>query len=565
MKNTIQLYIDDEKKIKGYPVTSPDRVVDENGKSVQQEIKKINDRLDDIVGEGGEIKKQMNDISEQLDNIGKKSLLSITDFGAIGDNITDDTEAIKNGINKARELQATLYFPRGTYKCRKIDIIGLSNIKGDDLNFELRGESSKNTIINCIDDDYLFNFEGQYTTRRCQMRNCVITDLKIVSDNLDNIAFKFNICQHFHINNVWIQGFKNGALNFKDTFDFQYNNLDIYQCGKAENVDNYAYAITFNANVDNCNAHKFINTRLEYCPLFIRAIGNNKHNFFTNCKFEKGSIANNSSKSPFHFTDIREISFNQCFFVYASKSTTNPIDNGTYFIFNEYLNTSLSVQYIKFSNCNFACSGDARCNWYKGSSTSYINCDFYGSICNSTNHTPFYLNSNNIMDNCKFLLNDDVRLIRINGNNNKLNVILSVNVDNTTLSTFTFDDNSRYNIIHYSLNKNNLNRDFISASSTFINGGCIYLGTNIVKELDNRVLTSTSYIPRVNSDYIRQDTNKITGINYSYEGQIITVYCNQNCTLVHSDYFKTLTSEDVIIKAGTICKFISINNKIRQI
>lgn len=47
MNNTIQLYIDDDKEIKGYPLTSPDRVVDENGKSVQQEIKKINGQLDE--------------------------------------------------------------------------------------------------------------------------------------------------------------------------------------------------------------------------------------------------------------------------------------------------------------------------------------------------------------------------------------------------------------------------------------------------------------------------------------------------------------------------------------
>ena len=32
MNNTLQLYVDDEKTIKGYPVTSPDRVIDENGK-----------------------------------------------------------------------------------------------------------------------------------------------------------------------------------------------------------------------------------------------------------------------------------------------------------------------------------------------------------------------------------------------------------------------------------------------------------------------------------------------------------------------------------------------------
>lgn len=35
MKNTIQLYADEAKKVKGYPITSPDRVIDANGKSVK--------------------------------------------------------------------------------------------------------------------------------------------------------------------------------------------------------------------------------------------------------------------------------------------------------------------------------------------------------------------------------------------------------------------------------------------------------------------------------------------------------------------------------------------------
>ena len=38
MSNTIQLYIDESQEIKGYPITSLDRVVDENGVSVKERL-----------------------------------------------------------------------------------------------------------------------------------------------------------------------------------------------------------------------------------------------------------------------------------------------------------------------------------------------------------------------------------------------------------------------------------------------------------------------------------------------------------------------------------------------
>lgn len=38
MNNTMQLYIDEKKEIKGYPITSPDRVIDENGVSIKEQL-----------------------------------------------------------------------------------------------------------------------------------------------------------------------------------------------------------------------------------------------------------------------------------------------------------------------------------------------------------------------------------------------------------------------------------------------------------------------------------------------------------------------------------------------
>ena len=49
MDNTIQLYIDKNQEIKGYPITSPDRVIDENGVNIKEQLDTIaNLQSDDV-------------------------------------------------------------------------------------------------------------------------------------------------------------------------------------------------------------------------------------------------------------------------------------------------------------------------------------------------------------------------------------------------------------------------------------------------------------------------------------------------------------------------------------
>lgn len=50
MDNTMQLYVDEERKVKGYPITSPDRVIDEHGNNITT---RLNGNVKyDVVGEG---------------------------------------------------------------------------------------------------------------------------------------------------------------------------------------------------------------------------------------------------------------------------------------------------------------------------------------------------------------------------------------------------------------------------------------------------------------------------------------------------------------------------------
>ena len=66
-------------------------------------------------------------VKEELDAINAKlaEWVSVKDFGAAGDGVTDDTAAIEAAIAAATTAKTTLVFPSGTYK-----LVTPSNING---------------------------------------------------------------------------------------------------------------------------------------------------------------------------------------------------------------------------------------------------------------------------------------------------------------------------------------------------------------------------------------------------------------------------------------------------
>lgn len=89
MNKTIQLYIDEENDIKGYPITSFDRVINEHGNNLQEELDKNTIKFD-IVGESIEVP-PINGGSSYDDTVIKNKI-----------------EAIKTEIEEAREEENNL-------------------------------------------------------------------------------------------------------------------------------------------------------------------------------------------------------------------------------------------------------------------------------------------------------------------------------------------------------------------------------------------------------------------------------------------------------------------------
>ena len=133
-EGTTQLYSDIEKKNKVYPITSPDRVIDENGVSIRDGIEEINSSLD---------KKVQNGI-----NVVYLSRL-------LGMNIESDFTYI---LQYALDNYGDVFIPNGIYYIKDTINIKCRNAKG----IKIEGESCNNTVLqfdNNINDKHMFNIE----------------------------------------------------------------------------------------------------------------------------------------------------------------------------------------------------------------------------------------------------------------------------------------------------------------------------------------------------------------------------------------------------------------------
>jgi hypothetical protein len=166
-----------------------------------------------------------SDLDQSLKEIKSKKFMdfvNVKDFGAVGDGVTDDTEAIQNAISEAYN-QSGLFFPKGEYLIKEtlvldnfINIVG-ANIKETTLSFELNSmydyaiTTVKNKNIQGISISNLDIFNKNYD----------FTKTGIFLDGGDNYV---NFSQ-FNLYNVKIKGFEIGFENTINTGDININKI----------------------------------------------------------------------------------------------------------------------------------------------------------------------------------------------------------------------------------------------------------------------------------------------------------------------------------------------------
>lgn len=89
---------------------------------------------DNIVSAMNSIVNDVTDLMEIVENKVEKNsqVINVRDYGAMGDGVTDDTQALRNVVAMA-DGKKTIYLPRGTYLCRPLVLPSNTTIIGDGI------------------------------------------------------------------------------------------------------------------------------------------------------------------------------------------------------------------------------------------------------------------------------------------------------------------------------------------------------------------------------------------------------------------------------------------------
>lgn len=210
-------------------------------------------------------------------------------FGAKGDGITDDSDAIQNAVNNGNNI----FFPNGSYKItRPIEI----NASGKCL----FGYDKYHTLITCVNTDA---FRLGKNSERCSIKSIAIFG----DDTLHNCVVFNNNTVHWKFEDVWVRHF--GRSFFLANNNGHVNNIYFLNCqledGGSNAIEfvNVATAQINNIIIENCNIADFSNSGLI-------VTGNNiKINGCTiqNCEIGidiNPSLSNDSTKNDKSFSGI---------------------------------------------------------------------------------------------------------------------------------------------------------------------------------------------------------------------------------------------------------------------
>lgn len=129
--------------------------------------------------------------------------LSVRQFGAIADGITDDSEAIQAAFNQAAKTKQSLFFPSGIYLVSGVDIKGVS-FSGDQA-----------CIMSNQDTNHPYLMFDS-STNAIEISNITFDGKTTVQSNKSyQIALRFENNKQIELNNIDAHNFKNNVAIFE--------------------------------------------------------------------------------------------------------------------------------------------------------------------------------------------------------------------------------------------------------------------------------------------------------------------------------------------------------------
>jgi hypothetical protein len=131
--------------------------------------------------------------------------VSVTDFGAVGDGITDDTVAIQNALNyvSTSTYRKALYVPAGLYKLT--DTLVVRNAGGDPRSgWSLFGDGFNSVLYQTGAGKNVLEIGASLAVPSVFMENITISNLSLVGTNGANYGLYLNEVARSFFSNLWI-------------------------------------------------------------------------------------------------------------------------------------------------------------------------------------------------------------------------------------------------------------------------------------------------------------------------------------------------------------------------
>jgi hypothetical protein len=182
-----------------------------------------------------------DDVQEAIDELaaggpGSGIYFNVLDYGAVGDNTTDDTTAITAAFTAATAVGGTVYFPAGEYKITStISVTGFCRVLGD-----VSPDSIATVLLTSI-----IRMDTANTTALSFANVVEVAQLRIIGPTGGSSGDGIYAGQDVNCTNVWVVGFFNGLhLSSASFYSKQYRFMAYGAANAGVLCDNGANNVT---------------------------------------------------------------------------------------------------------------------------------------------------------------------------------------------------------------------------------------------------------------------------------------------------------------------------------